>query len=305
MSDQIKSAIAAHYDGEADFYTRMYDKDFLARSEEYPSNYTRLEILSNRLAQFQAKRVFEIGMGEGTPLLTWANMGIEVAGCDLALEMVAATKARFKKAKAPPAILFRGDAEDANSMTPALAMGRYDVVVAAGVLPHIQKERAFFDNTRMLLRPRGRILIEFRNKLFSLFTLNRYTKEFFLDDLLRDASPTVKTLVAKELDRRLATDLPPVRGHDDPERPSYDQILAKFHNPFELQETVAHHGFKTIAFHWYHYHAAPPMLAAKLGPAFASDSLRMEHEGSWRGMFLCSAGVIEAELTDQRPGDPA
>lgn len=297
MTDSAKSAVTAHYDGEVDFYTNMYDKAFLDQSGEYPSNYVRLGILSNRLAQFGARRLFEVGMGEGTPLLTWSKMGIEVAGCDLSEPMVAATKARLDREGIKGSVLFVGDAEDAKSLAPALRLGKYDAVVASGVLPHIQKETAFFDNLKMLLRPGGRVFVEFRNKLFSLFTLNRYTKEFVLDDLLAGVSAEVKRHVSEELDRRLATNVPPIRVRDGAERPSYDQILAKFHNPFELEETIARHGFRTIGFQWYHYHAAPPMLAAKIGQGFRADSIRLEHEGSWRGMFLCSAGIIEAELS--------
>lgn len=298
MTDETKSAVTAHYDGEVDFYTNMYDRAFLDKSGEYPSNYVRLELLSNRMAQVGAKRIFEVGMGEGTPLLTWHKMGIEVAGCDLSEPMVAATRARLEKAGAKEPILFLGDAEDAKSLAPALQRGKYDVVVASGVLPHIQKESPFFENMKMMLRPGGRIFVEFRNKLFSLFTLNRYTKEFFLDDLLGGVSAEVKQKVAAELDQRLAVNLPPVRGHEDADRPSYDQILAKFHNPFELEETVARHGFRTVGFKWYHYHAAPPMLAAKVGAPFRAESVKLEHEGGWRGMFMCSAGIIEAELIE-------
>jgi hypothetical protein len=30
--------------------------------------------------------------------------------------------------------------------------------------------------------------------------------------------------------------------------------------------------------------------------AFRQAAIALEHEGSWRGMFLCSAGVVEADL---------
>jgi hypothetical protein len=37
------------------------------------------------------------------------------------------------------------------------------------------------------------------------------------------------------------------------------------------------------------------MLEAAIGKeAYRSAAFDMEHEGTWRGMFLCSAGVIEA-----------
>ena len=296
MSDKVKAAVSAHYDGEVDLYTNMYDKAYLEKSGTYPSNYIRLGILNNRLSALNAKRIFEVGMGEGSPLLNWSKMGMEVAGCDLSAPMVASTVARLEREGVKGAVLFVGDAEDAVTLAPALRSGKYDAVVASGVLPHIQNEPAFFNNLKMLLRPGGRIFVEFRNKLFSLFTMNRYTKEFILDDLLAGVSADTKKLVAEELDRRLATTMPAMRNHEDQDRPNYDQILAKFHNHFELSEEVTKYGFRTIGFHWYHYHAAPPMLASKVGQNFRTDSMRLEHEGSWRGMFLSSAGIIEAEL---------
>ena len=128
--------------------------------------------------------------------------------------------------------------------------------------------------------------------------MNRFTKEFILDDLLASVSVETKNIVAEELDRRLATALPAMRNHSDPDRPNYDQILAKYHNPFELEDEIAKYGFQAMGIHWYHYHAAPPMLAEKLGAAFKKESVRLENEGTWRGMFLCSAGVIEAELEE-------
>jgi 2-polyprenyl-3-methyl-5-hydroxy-6-metoxy-1,4-benzoquinol methylase len=296
MTDAIKSAVTAHYDGEAEDYTNKYDKAYLDSSGTYPANYTRLGILNTRLSALDAKRVFEIGMGEGTPLLIWSKMGIDVSGCDLSPAMVASTTARLQREGVKGAVLFVADAEDAVTLAPALHAGKYDAVVASGVLPHIQNETAFFNNLKMLLRPGGRMFVEFRNKFFSLFTMNRFTKEFILDDLLVDVSAETKDLVSEELDRRLATTLPAMRSHNDPNRPSYGQILAKYHNPFELKDAIGKHGFQTIGIHWYHYHAAPPMLADKLGQTFKKDSVRLENEGTWRGMFLCSAGVIEAEL---------
>ena len=151
----------------------------------------------------------------------------------------------------------------------------------------------------MIVKPGGKVLIEFRNKLFSLFTMNRYTKEFILDDLLRDVSPAVKDLVADELNKRLATDVPPVRRvvtNQTGSGPGFDTILAKFHNPFELLETFAHNGYSDLKIHWYHYHCALPMLEQRVGAAFRAESIKLEHEGSWRGYFLCSAGVMEGTL---------
>jgi hypothetical protein len=137
------------------------------------------------------------------------------------------------------------------------------------------------------------MFLQFRNSMLSLYSFNRLTMEFIQDELLKDVSADVKDAVARELEPRLAMDKPPKKtGPAD--APAYDEILAKFHNPFELSELVANHGFSGVRFHWYNYHAAPPMLAGSLGMAFRKAGMELEETDTWRGMFLCSSGVIEA-----------
>ena len=139
-------------------------------------------------------------------------------------------------------------------------------------------------------------MIEFRNKLFSLFTFNRYTIEFILDDLLLATDPSVKDALVSELDRRCAVDLPPPRLLRSDGKPDYDAIRARYHNPLELPELFSAAGLRFVRIHWYHYHVAPPMLEQKIGrEVFRSESMRLEgRTDDWRGHFLCSAGVVEA-----------
>jgi 2-polyprenyl-3-methyl-5-hydroxy-6-metoxy-1,4-benzoquinol methylase len=303
MDEQaVDAKVASHYDAIADEWHKQYQRENLETSAEYPANYFRLQILTQRLAASRISRVYEIGVGEGTPLVTMAKMGFSVAGCDISQAMVAKARENFEANGLSPGLIQWGDIEDATTYAAQLADGRFDAVIAAGVLPHIRNDRLFLRNLHMLLKPGGKVLIEFRNKLFSLFTFNRLTKEFILDDLLRDVASDVKAAVATELDKRLALDLPRVRStaRDFSGReiagPGYDLILSKFHNPFELMDVFRENGFRDVRVHWYHYHPALPMLESALGERFRSEAMRLEHESSWRGFFLCSAGVIEAEL---------
>jgi 2-polyprenyl-3-methyl-5-hydroxy-6-metoxy-1,4-benzoquinol methylase len=295
--DSQEVPVSAHYDAVAGDYHRQYQRDELLTASSYPANYVRLQILVNRLAQLDAKRVFEIGVGEGTPLVSLGKMGFEIAGCDIADSMVVATRGHLEREGFDPDVVRWGDVEDSTTMVEHLQRGRYDAVIAAGVLPHVKSDAVMLQNVRMLLRPGGRAFIEFRNKLFSLFSFNRLTKEFILDDLLAGVSDEVRSAVANELDARLATDLPTRRTHTESGEPGYDAILARFHNPFELLNTFEANGFADCRIHWYHYHPAPPMLEEALATSFRTEGLALEHETSgWRGNFLCSAGVVEATL---------
>jgi 2-polyprenyl-3-methyl-5-hydroxy-6-metoxy-1,4-benzoquinol methylase len=284
-----------YYNSVAEGYARQYQRDNLATATVYPANYFRLQIFVQRMAELGLSSVYEVGVGEGTPLATLAGMGFRVAGCDIADAMVEKCKATFRTHGLDEGLIRWGDVLDATTLAPQLKGGAFDAVIAAGVLPHVANDGLAIRNMAMMVRPGGRLFVEFRNKLFSLFTMNRYTKSFILDDLLAAVDPAIKAKVAAELDRRLATDLPPVRAvGGDGKAPGYDAILSKFHNPFELRETFERLGFAVQGIHWYHYHPAPPMLAGEIGPAFNQAAMAMEHEGSWRGNFLCSAGVVEA-----------
>lgn len=291
-----KKGTAAHYDAIAEHYGEQYRRENLISAAEYPANFFRLEILKRRLAHAQCKSVYEVGVGEGTPLVEIAKLGIRVAGCDIANNMVNAARQNFQAHGLNPDSVQWGNIEDRTSFQNQLADGQFDAAIAAGVLPHINDDALFLKNLALIVRPGGKIFVEFRNKLFSLFTFNRYTKDFILDDLLAQVSADTKKAVADELNGRIATDLPPVRKTvEGSDAPGYDTILSKFHNPFEIIPFFEQRGYRNPTIHWYHYHPAPPMLERSLGRKFREDGMALEHENSWRGYFLCSAGVVEAE----------
>jgi hypothetical protein len=177
-----------------------------------------------------------------------------------------------------------------------LKHGQFDGLMAMGVMPHVINDDLVIQNMATLVRPGGSVFIEFRNQLFSLFTFNRYTAEFILNDLLKDVDDELKTIVAEELNTRLRMDLPPLRTTlDGSGAPGYDAILSKFHNPFEVVELFERHNFTDILLRWYHYHPTMPSLSGKSPGAFRNAAIRLERETSgWRGMFLCSAFVVEA-----------
>ena len=298
MSEK-RPGVAEHYNAVVADYHLNYDDEAYKTLPHYPANYFRLQILKREVERAGLKSIYEAGLGEGTPLASMAEMGLRVAGSDIAEEMVRAAKANFVRRGLDPDCIQRGDIDDATSFANQLESGLFDGMMASGVLPHVRDDEQAIRNMRSIVRPGGTVFVEFRNKLFSLFTLNRLTKEFFLEDLLRDVPATIRDRVARELDQRLATDLPPIRDKTPSGKgPGYDVIRANYHNPFELLETFERIGFSKMKIHWYHYHPAPPMMEPAIGPAFREVAMAMEHEGSWRGWFLCSAGVVQAVRGD-------
>ncbi len=287
-------SVASHYDGSASSYGDQYDPEKLWTNAEYPANLFRLQLVQRLLAEAGSTSVYELGVGDASPLSTIGATGLRVAGNDVSPEMVKVARANMEAKGLDGSLITLLDAQDAAAVRAEHELrGEFDSVMALGVIPHVSNDAAFVTAMDDFLRPGGQLLLQFRNSMFSMFTFNRLTKEFILDELLVDVSQEIRDVVAADLDARLAVDKPPKRTR--PTGDGYDEILSRFHNPFELVEVVKAAGYSDIRFHWYNYHPAYPMIAGNIDSrAYREAQVALEHEGTWRGMFLCSAGLIEA-----------
>ena len=287
-------SVSSHYDGSAASYFEQFDPERIWTNKEYPANYFRLQLVQRLLAEAGVNSLYELGVGDATPLSTIGSTGIRVAGHDISPEMVKFARANMEARGLDPALISLIDAQDSGAIAAERELrGEFDAVMALGVIPHVSDDNAFVAAMDTFVRPGGRLILQFRNSMFSMFTFNRLTKEFILDELLVGVPDAIRGIVAADLDARLAVDKPPVRTR--PTGDGYDEILSRFHNPFELAQVVEQHGFSGVKYHWYNYHPAYPMIADQIDArTYREAQVALEHEGTWRGMFLCSAGIIEA-----------
>lgn len=293
MSDRPR--VEDYYNQVAEDYHRIYDSDEMSYKAGI-QDYFRLQILLRRIAETQIASVYEVGVGDGTPLQHMYEKGLRVAGCDIAAKMVEQARARLANAGVTNPDIIQADIQRAETLEPQ-SDREFDALVAFGVMPHIEDDKAALDNMRRLLRTGGKLYIEFRNSLFSLFTFNRYTHDFITNELLDGVAGDVRERVSDEVKYRCRMDMPPVRDRiEGKDGPGYDLILAKYHNPLELPALLAASRFANPVFHWYHFHAAQPWLAGELGARFDEESIKLEQlTNNWRGMFLCSAVMVEAD----------
>ena len=287
-------SVASHYDGSASTYSDQYNEEKIWTNEEYPANFFRLKLVRRILTDAGVTSLYEHGVGDATPLVTIAGDGIRVAGNDVSPEMVKFARANMTEHGFDPESINLLDVQSHDAIdAERRRAGSFEAVMALGVIPHVEDDRWFVDSMDKFLEPGGRLLLQFRNSMFSMFTFNRLTKEFVMDELLPEVPESIREIVSADLDQRLAVDKPPKRTR--PTGDGYDEILSKFHNPFELSEIVKSFGYKDLQFHWYNYHPAYPMLAGSIDPkVYRQAQMDLEGDTSWRGMFLCSAGLIEA-----------
>lgn len=269
-------------------YERLSNLD-----QGYPANHFAFQSILPALAESGAQRVLEVGIGHGGAIPILAGAGLEVSGLDIDAGMVEQSRTQMLEYELSPDAVIHGDIEDATSYVSLQAAPAFDALVALGVLPHVHQAHTALRNMRALTRPGGHVFVECRNKLFSLVTFNRYTYEFFMDDLFFDAPAELRDGIGQYLSSRLQTDVPP---------PPATGPAPTFHNPLEVPELFAAAGFESITVIPFHYHPAMPSLEGSAPQAFRDASIAMEHEASgWRGLFLCSAFLVRA----RRPITPA
>lgn len=303
MSDE--TLIQQCYSTWSDNYYREYYGD----SAPYPPVHTK--IIRELLVSHGSHRLLDVGCGPASILRDLQDLKLERYGFDLTPEMVQEAERVLVEQGEPPGRVWQGSILNAESFSVKhladAAPKDFDAVLCVGVMPHIpeQSDTVAFDNIRSALRAGGVAIVEARNQLFSLFSANRYSYEFFTNELinvsaLRQRLPedSVSTFdfAIEQLKSNFRVDLPHARPGKGGQ-PGYDEVLSRSHNPLVLQEQFRKAGFAKVETLFYHYHALPPYLGRELGQEFVRQSVLMENPRDWRGLFMASAfflvGVAE------------
>lgn len=278
-----------------------YYSDYYQSSSAYPPVHTA--IIRELLQNCGAKTLLDAGCGPASMLRDLQLPGLQRYGFDVTPEMLDEARRVLSQQGVPDSHLWRGSVLDPAAYVGGepVTQGGYDAAICFGVLPHIPAH-ADLDALRNLVnavRPGGLVACEARNELFALFSLNRYSRDFFRSRLIHEdtlkatAQQDLQTLeiALSQLDERFRMDLPPVRRGYEGE-PGYDEVLSRTHNPFELRQVALSAGLCDVEVLFYHYHALPPMLESSLPRLFRQASLALENPRDWRGHFMASAFIL-------------
>jgi SAM-dependent methyltransferase len=285
--NQEKQKLIRFYDSEAENYKKMYLKEY----KKYPANKIRFNIVLGELKKCKTKTVLDVGCGSGEPLIELIQNGFSVKGFDFSKKMVLQAKKELRQAKLNPNLVCWGNVEQKIPFKQ-----KFDAIIALGVFPHIFNEKKALQNLGACLKPNGFVLIEFRNELFSLFTLNKYSKEFY-KKLVNFDSLKNKKQMGKFYDSKLCSEEKRVKS----KKLVYADVYAKFDNPLTLEKKLFEpNGFEIKNFLFYHYHFLPPVFEKQNLELFKIESLKLENSLDWRGYFMASAFVVKAKLEQKK-----
>lgn len=280
-----------------------YYRDYYGNNASYPP--VHRDLIVSLVNDHGAKRIIDAGCGPASVLRHLVMPGRDLYGFDLTPEMITESRRVMSELGVSPARLWLGSVLDQKSFKPPNdEFVPYDCAVCIGVLPHLPegREQTLIDNMYASVQPGGLILIEGRNELFSLFTLNRYSHDFFLKELIRfdellggakDEMPALQDQLTR-LKAMFRTDIPPLRRGQDG-KPGYDEIVSRLHNPIVLAKQIETRGFRGLRTLFYHFHCLPPMFGSLVPKLFLERSMVMEQNPlDWRGYFMASAFIIAA-----------
>lgn len=295
---QLEAAVRSCYST----WGESYYKEYYGSDAPYPP--VHVELLRRLILDSGAKTVLDAGCGPASFLRHLVDDGLDLYGFDLTPEMVEEGRRVLAELGLESHRVWLGSVLDATAYRAPegnSAPLQYDAAVCIGVLPHIPVEHdtTVFLNLAGALRPGGVAVVEARNQLFSLFTLNRPTYEFMrdvlvcADELLARAGTSQAHLemALEQMKEQFRMDLPPIRRGKAGE-PGYDEVVSRTHNPLTVRPQFEAAGFRDVRILFYHFHAVPPMFASMLPGFFISESIAMEVPDDWRGHFMASAFLL-------------
>ena len=238
-----------------------------------------LEIIKSRLPDYKINTMLDVGCGEGTPLVNYLKMGYDAEGIDYSNNVLKLAKKNLLDNGYTDSLVSWYD------ITKQLPDKKYDCINCIGVLPHIVDQELVIQRFSEHLNKDGVMFLQFRNLLFSMFYLNQFTREIFMNELLpRDKLDKIEKDVTKFLDDKLSTTIINI-----------DNIYHHDNNPLEIDNMFKLLGLKIVNKIFAHYHALPPIFEYSHPEQFHELSKDWRECQDWRGNFMCSSFIMEVQ----------
>lgn len=227
-----------------------------------PYHAHRRAVVWRLLGDVSGRRVLDFGCGEGVFLVEAAEAGADVLGIDPNDELAEAACRRV-----PGAEVMVGGVERLADVP----SDSVDVVLAANVLAYMtnEEESRYYREAHRILHPDGVMVVTHSNELFDMYTLNRYSVEFF----------------QAHFDAEIAALL--VAG-EEPDRITFNIR----ENPLAYRFKLDSYGFEEMQQEFINLHPAPPLLMsadfADIDARTYADTLAWPADQRWKLLFQCS-----------------
>lgn len=287
-TEQEKMVAQNHYDKIAEKYEERYSEDF--KENNYNLEY-RARIILKRLQANNLKTVFDVGCGTCNPMILFLQNGFRVKGTDFSKQMIHYGKKNLIKHNFNPSQISVADIENKDT----LPNEKFDAIVVLGAFPNLLNEQKALTNFYELLNPNGRLFIDLCNSLFGLFSLNKASKDFFLNELIE------KEKLPEEIKNSLYDFYEQKCQEPKREKNNWRVSNPRLHNPLTIEkELLEPNKFKVEQIHFNHFHPMPPIFEDLHPELFRKLGNKMEQPNYWKGYFMASAFIVEATKITSR-----
>lgn len=214
----------------------------------------------------------DVGCGEGIFSEYLLGRGQRVIAFDPAEEMARSATERLHKIDRD-ARVFKAGAEGLRS----IATESVDFVFALNVIAYLRddEEGLFYTESARALGRGGTMVVTHSNELFDMYTLNRFTVEFFQRHFCgADRGSGVGSLLTQP---------------DKPERVSFNIR----ENPLTYRHKLGDYGFDEVQEEFANLHEVPPALIdpeilADIDKGVYANTLGWDEKDRWKLLFMCS-----------------
>jgi len=294
LEAQIRSCYAS--------WAHSYFDDYYQGVHAYPP--VHAQVAKQIFIANQTRVLLDAGCGPGSFLRHIADVQMEWHGFDLVPEMANEAVRVARSLGRDNSDIWVGSVLRDESFRSPRGI-EFDGAVMIGVLPHIpyEEDQSVLRRLKDSVCPGGTLVVEARNALFGLFTLNRPTFDIFTKTLMnldsvRETLDSDEVHILEEIEAdlssRLAMNLPPMRTGSGNSL-GYDEVLSRTHVPFELEKSAKLAGWVDVELHYAHFHALPPMYEKRMPERFQDLSLDRENPTDWRGVVMASTVLVSGK----------
>lgn len=204
----------------------------------------------------------DVGCGTGDLVCELAKKGIDAIGIDFAKEMIDAAKENAKRLS-----LEKAKFECYSIFDYYLEPSKYDVISANGFIEYISyKELAkFLDISLKTLKSGGSLILGSRNRLFNIFSLNKFTEEEISENninlLLLEAIQIVNSGDIKEL---IGLKTASLQKEEKKHQQTGIKVTTRYQfTPVQLINMLNNKGFELVEVFPIHIHGVLPKFKDK------------------------------------------
>jgi len=210
------------------------------------------------------RNILDIGCGTGDLILDFAKSGINSTGIDFANEMI-----DFCNHQKQELSLDLANFHHVSVFDFAPADHSYDIISALGFIEYLNPKELtlFLDLTSRWLRPDGMLVLGSRNRLFNLFSLNRFTSlelEAGTTHTLLEEAVQIATCDAANLSfDKLATASSNLNTTQNHPFTGIDVSTRHQYAPGQLATILYKAGYTPKSIYPVNFHAFPPTIIPK------------------------------------------